>query len=568
MPRYAVLATHSTTQPESEAGAASAVLQLFNDDEPAGPPLLVFEGQLPSVVADLEAHSPRWVMDSTAHWYPGLLSAGTVIERVWDLSLCRTILRNSATALATDYVTALRAAPQEQPGVPAHALPPPRVSEHQGLLFAEPKDEAGSLESVLAEFAAQRAAVPDTLPGRRLRLLLAAESAGSLIAAEMGANGVPWDAQVHRTLLESELGPRTPEGTRPPKMEELAAELRTLLKSPTLNPDSQQELLRALHRAGIEASSTRQWELEELKHPVIAPLLRYKKLSRLASANGYAWVDAWITGGRFRPEYVVGGVVTGRWASRGGGALQIPHTIRDAARAEEGHVLVVADAAQLEPRILAVLARDAKLADAARGRDLYQGIADLGFGGDRAHAKIAMLGAMYGATTGESGRLLPQLARTFPAAVALVEAAARTGEAGGAVSSFLGRGSPEPSAEWRRSQRADSAEAQRAADAAARSRGRFTRNFVVQSTAAEWALCWLGELRRGINAARTEGIDLGQMVMFLHDEVMLHVPKEHAQRASDLVETSARAAAELLFGSVPVDFPVGIAIVSSYADAK
>ena len=29
-----------------------------------------------------------------------------------------------------------------------------------------------------------------------------------------------------------------------------------------------------------------------------------------------------------------------------------------------------------------------------------------------------------------------------------------------------------------------------------RDRGRFTRNFVVQGTAAEWALCWMAALRR------------------------------------------------------------------------
>ena len=35
----------------------------------------------------------------------------------------------------------------------------------------------------------------------------------------------------------------------------------------------------------------------------------------------------------------------------------------------------------------------------------------------------------------------------------------------------------------------------------ARDRGRFTRNFVVQGTAAEWALCWMGEIRRRLRAA-------------------------------------------------------------------
>ena len=32
-------------------------------------------------------------------------------------------------------------------------------------------------------------------------------------------------------------------------------------------------------------------------------------------------------------------------------------------------------------------------------------------------AKYGMLGAMYGGTTGESGRMLPRLARAFPRAI-------------------------------------------------------------------------------------------------------------------------------------------------------
>jgi DNA polymerase-1 len=261
--------------------------------------------------------------------------------------------------------------------------------------------------------------------------------------------------------------------------------------------------------------------------------------------------------------------VTGRWASHGGGALQIPHQVRSAVRADAGKVLIVADAAQLEPRILAALSRDDALAAAARGQDLYQGIADAGFGGDRAHAKIAMLGAMYGATTGESGRLMPKLKATYPRAVGLVEWAATQGEAGAAVSSFLGRGSgPAPEA-WRQGKSRASTEAeQRAVEAEGRSRGRFTRNFIVQGTAAEWALCWMGETRRRLNAARAAGVDAGQLVFFLHDEIMLHVPQEQADAVVRLVHESARAASALLFGQIPVDFPVTAVIVDSYDQAK
>ena len=116
--------------------------------------------------------------------------------------------------------------------------------------------------------------------------------------------------------------------------------------------------------------------------------------------------------------------------------------------AEPGHVFVVADAAQLEPRVLAAISGDPVLQAVSQQNDLYTALADDGFGGDRSHAKVAMLGAMYGATSGEAGRLVPTLRRRYPVAMACVEDAARQGELGGTVASVLGRTSPSPGQDW------------------------------------------------------------------------------------------------------------------------
>jgi DNA polymerase-1 len=248
--------------------------------------------------------------------------------------------------------------------------------------------------------------------------------------------------------------------------------------------------------------------------------------------------------------------------------LQIPRQIRGAVHADPGHKLIVADASQLEPRVLVALAQDSKMAEAARDKDLYAGIAAQGFGGDRSKAKIALLGAIYGATTGESGRLMPQLTRTYPRAVGFVEQAARDGEGGRTVTSRLGRSSPPPSERWVRSQQSTTAEEQRRADSIARSRGRFTRNFVVQGSAADWASCWLAELRRRLRTARACGLPAGELVFFLHDEVMVHAPTESVEACIKAIEEAAAAAKELLFGRVPVEFPVSVAVVDSYDKAK
>jgi DNA polymerase-1 len=375
------------------------------------------------------------------------------------------------------------------------------------------------------------------------------------------------------------LGERTAGGA-PEKLEDAARRVRDALGDPAASLDSQPKLLRSLHRAGVLAESTSRWELAEYRHPVIEPLLEYKKLSRLLSANGWSWLAEWVHDGRFRPVYVPGGVVTGRWASSGGGALQIPRQLRPAVRADPGWRLVVADVAQLEPRVLAAMARDTALADAARGKDLYAGIVETGAVALRSEAKIAMLGAMYGATTGDSGRLVPRLRRAFPRAMALVDEAARTGENGGVVSTWLGRSSPAPSPTWHDAQSRASDVAASGLDETrarrwARDRGRFTRNFIVQGTAAEWALAWLADLRGRLaamppvavaDAAPRSGPVFAtrpHLAFFLHDEVMIHAPAAHADAVAVAVREAAASAARLLFGDFPIDFPLELRISES-----
>jgi DNA polymerase-1 len=540
---------------------------------------------LAAVVRELEKRRPRWIWHRTQDWYPSLLAAGVDVERCYDLSLCGAILAHSEFTAHTLYSRNAEKLTQDDDLQPPRLLQPPPPPADQGALFDDPgaaTEPRQTLAELRAEYAAQQealaAAGAATTAGaatagdgnrrQRLQLLLAAESASALVAAEMQHAGVPWREELHEHILAEHLGPRPPVGHRPAKLEALNTELRGLLNAPALNPDSPQELMRALHRNGIEVKSTRQWELKGSSHPAIAPLLAYKKLSRLHTANGWAWLDAWVRNGRFRPEYVVGGVVSGRWASRGGGALQIPRQVRGAVHADPGHKLVVADASQLEPRVLAALAQDSTMAEAARDQDLYAGIAAKGFGGDRSKAKMALLGAMYGATSGEAGRLMPQLAKTYPRAVGFVERAARDGEAGRTVTSRLGRSSPPPSERWFLSQRSTSAEEQRRADAIARSRGRFTRNFVVQGSAADWAACWLAELRRRLRTMRAEGSATGELVFFLHDEVMVHAPDAAVDACVRAIEEAATAAKELLFGPIPVEFPVSVAVVDSYDNAK
>ncbi|MCM3661411.1 bifunctional 3'-5' exonuclease/DNA polymerase [Georgenia satyanarayanai] len=549
------------------AEEANGVRLTILDDGAAPAASVVPTDALAARVAEIEAASrPRWVWADTATTYARLLRAGVRVERCFDLRLCRTILRRSV-------------------GAPAPSELWDDVEEHDDRPDAPPTlFESLTLpaEEVLAERLRQREAVTASREPGRLATLLAAESAGALLAAEMRHDGLPWDRAAHDHLLTEVLGPRPPLGARPPVLEVLAEDVRRVLDAPKLNPDSGQALLRALHSAGISVQTTRKWELEQVDHPVVPPLLEYKKLSRLHSANGWVWADEWVRPGppgagreRFHPDYVPGGVVTGRWATRGGGALQLPKQVRGAVVADPGWTLVVADVAQLEPRVLAAMARDEAMARAARGGDLYQGLVDQGVIDTRAHAKVAMLGALYGATTGAAGDLAPRLLRAFPRATAVVEGAAMRGEVGGTVRTWLGRTSPAPPPAWKAVQdRQHEGEAtdddRRRARRLARDWGRFTRNFVVQGTAAEWALCWLADLRarlRVLGGAGGAGHS-PHLVFFLHDEVIVHTPVALADDVATAVRESAVGAGRLLFGDFPVDFPLDVSVVTTYADAE
>src|SRR5699024_3025536 len=205
-------------------------------------------------------------------------------------------------------------------------------------------------------------------PGR-LRLLLAAESAGGLVAAEMRAAGEPWDVVEHDRTLTEALGPRPLRDGKPAQMQAVADRARAAPGDPhanldSPNPDPPDRLVASMGNAGITADSTWNWELAGTDHPAIAPLLEYKRMARLPAANGWHWLDEWVADGRYRPVYVPGGVVTGRWAASGGGALQIPRQLRPALRADPGWRLLSADVARLEPRALAAMSGDRAMAAA------------------------------------------------------------------------------------------------------------------------------------------------------------------------------------------------------------
>lgn len=524
----------------------------------------------------------RWVWRATAEVYPRLLAAGVRVERCYDVEDAESLLlgyegrlgepRSAAAALAR-----LRHAPVP-PDPPLRSADPGA----QPSLF-EPRPVHVPLADLVEVYADQQRRHDATAHPDRMRLLTAAESAGMLVAAELNRTGLPWRADVHREVLHELLGERYPGGGEPRRLAELAGEVSDAFGR-RVRPDLPADVVKAFAQAGVRVKSTRRWELESVDHPAVKPLLAYKKLYRIWVAHGWSWLQDWVRDGRFRPEFLAHGTVTGRWVTNGGGALQIPKVIRRACVADPGWRLVVADADQMEPRVLAAVSRDPGLMEVAgRPGDLYQAVSDRAFSGDREQAKLAVLGAVYGQTSGDGLKNLAALRRRFPRAVRYVDEAARAGEEGRLVRTWLGRTCPpaagasdaaaeeagipqddpdvDPHEQGRGQGRGDEW-VPGYASGNSRARGRFARNFVVQGSAADWTLLLLAALRRALDGMAAE------LVFFQHDEVIVHCPAEEAEAVVAAIREASELSGRLTFGETPVRFSFTTAVVECYGDAK
>ncbi|MEU9959090.1 bifunctional 3'-5' exonuclease/DNA polymerase [Streptomyces sp. NPDC050982] len=562
--------------PAEDGGAELA--PLGPDGLPAGPVL-----REPDLAESVRSRPDvtRWVWRSTAEVYPRLREAGVRVERCYDMEAAETLLLGHEGRLGEPRSAA--AALARLRGGPVPPDPPQRSAEpgSQSSLF-EPRPVHVPLDQLIEVYGDQQRRHDAAAHPGRMRLLTAAESAGMLVATEMNASGLPWSADVHRDVLHELLGERYTGGGEPRRLAELTDEVSAAFGR-RVRPDLPADVIKAFAQAGIKIKSTRRWEIETIDHPAVKPLVEYKKLYRIWVAHGWSWLQDWVRDGRFRPEYLPGGTVTGRWVTNGGGALQIPKVIRRAAVADPGWRLVVADADQMEPRVLAAISRDPGLMEVAgRETDLYQSVSDRAFSGDRAQAKLAVLGAVYGQTSGDGLKNLALLRRRFPKAVAYVDDAAREGEEGRLVRTWLGRTCPPAAGSDSSGEEAGIPESEQAgvvpgegaepgdaqdwvpgyASTNSRARGRFARNFVVQGSAADWTLLVLAALRRTCRDMAAE------LVFFQHDEVMVHCPAAEADTVVEAIREAAELAGRLTFGETPVRFPFTTTVVECYADAK
>jgi DNA polymerase-1 len=386
------------------------------------------------------------------------------------------------------------------------------------------------------------------------------ESAAALLAVELGHDGLPIDLAEAERIVGSFIGPRPSDAADERRsaderddlvLEHLPADLRRGVD--LRNPANVKSLLR---RAGIEVDDTRAWRLERLRHehPVVDALLAWRKAERVATTFGYRWLDEHVDAdGRLRGTWSSSDGAAGRMTATAG-LHNLPADLRPAVVAEPGHAFVRADLGQIEPRILAAVSGDDSLAEATREADMYAPVAHR-LGVSREIAKVAVLGAMYGQTTGHGAAALRGLDAAYPVAMRYLTDAARTAEAGVDLRTRGGRrvrmsGGGDPDAD-ERDQRSRAA-----------ARGRYGRNALVQGAAAEFFKTWAVIVRARLPAD-------SRIVLCLHDELLVHTrgAADVAAIVDDAVqETAARWRQPEL--RADVRFVVDTSVIARWSDAK
>ena len=383
------------------------------------------------------------------------------------------------------------------------------------------------------------------------------ESAAELLCAELAVHGLPIDEREAVRIISEAVGPR-PAG---PADEERLREqrdlevLRHLGPGPRIDLRNPGEVRSMLRRVAVDVPDTRAWRLERHReaHPVVPALLTWRKAERIATTYGYRWLDEHVRDGRLIGDWSSTDGAAGRMTASAG-LHNLPTEMRPAVAAEPGHRFVRADLGQIEPRVLAAVSGDAALIAATADDDLYQPVADR-LGVERSVAKVAVLGAMYGATTGESAHALRGLERAYPTAMGFLEAAAAAGRAGDDVFTVGGR----RVRMWvDDSIDGDIDRARRVAAA----RGRFARNATIQGAAAEFFKVWAIIVRM-----RGRALD-ARVALCLHDELLVHVPTD---RADATVELLHAALAEAAFRWSPhhgVRYLADASVISRWSEAK
>ncbi len=395
------------------------------------------------------------------------------------------------------------------------------------------------------------------LDARRAHASAHSESAAELLCCEMGAAGLPIDVARAEEIIGSFVGPRqhNEQDEQRSRDRRDAAVLSHLTHAEGIDLRNPAHVKAMLRRVAVDVPDTRAWRLEPFREsiPLVDALLTWRKAERISTTFGYRWLDEHVSNGRLRGDWSASDGAAGRMTASAG-LHNLPADMRDAVAAESGRVFVRADLGQIEPRVLAAVSGDHAFILATEDDDLYAPVAAR-LGVDRSIAKVAVLGAMYGGTTGESANALRGLESAYPVAMKFLNDAAEAGRAGRDLRTVGGRlvrlwSRPDPDTDPDQERRV------------AASRGRYARNAMIQGAAAEFFKVWAVTVR-----ARGAALD-AHVVLCLHDELLVDAPVEHGEAVRQLVHHCLQETAFRWSPEPGVRFVADVSVIARWSHAK
>lgn len=517
---------------------------------------------------------PRWVVWSN-DVASVLVGGGLRVARCWDIAAVHRLLFGGWRADPARVIAVLNDLPTSD--IPAMGqLNLLDASGDDGSDFDDPHRPDGYLrpewvgggwaDSVdrMARWAATALAT-QRLQQRRLDALDAptrasaaarSESAAELLCAELAADGLPIDVGRAEEIIASFVGPRTKSDAEAAveRARRDAEVLRHVPASSDIDLRNPAGVKSLLSRVGVDVPNTRAFRLEPFRdaHPVVDAVLTWRKAERIATTYGYAWLDEHVVDGRLRGAWTGCDGAAGRMTAQAG-LHNLPADMRDAVAAERGHVFVRADLGQIEPRVLAAISGDRQFAAATADDDMYAPVAAR-LGVERAIAKVAVLAAMYGQTSGNAGQALRGLETAYPVAMEYLRAADEAGRHERDLRTYGGR----LLRMWPTPDHLDERESR----AVASGRGRFARNAMVQGAAAELFKTWAVTVR-----ARAAAHD-ARIVLCLHDELLIHAPAAVADSVAALLDACLQEAASRWAPDRSVRFVADTSIITRWSEAK
>jgi DNA polymerase-1 len=321
-----------------------------------------------------------------------------------------------------------------------------------------------------------------------------------------------------------------------------------------LNPDSDEEVRRALAKLDLHPPDTRAATLTGLPHPAPHAVVAYREAQKVLSTYGEGYLQhVHPASGRLHATFRQVGASTGRTSCERPNLQNVPQdsALRACFCAPPGRALVTADYAACELRILAHMSRDPVFLRAFQeGLDVHALVATQVFGVPvsrdqhpelRARAKAISFGLIYGMgaqglalqtgqTLPEAEELLARYFRRFPTLDTTLRGLEQAARQEGYARTVLGRRLYIPAEAWDRD-RGGAA--------------RLARNMPIQGTSADitkLAMAFIHDRLAGSSSF---------LVNTVHDEVLVECPLPDAQATAQTVCQEMERAMAVVIPAVP-----------------